>query len=101
MPLFCIHALDESGKLPVREANYPAHRTYLAEAAAQGVMIHASGPLVSDDGGTMIGSLFIVECDSIDVARRFNAGDPFAKANLWASVVIKRFDLKRGAVGQG
>jgi uncharacterized protein YciI len=50
MPLFCIHGLDREGHLCVREANYAAHRAYLETAAAQGITLHASGPLASEDG---------------------------------------------------
>jgi uncharacterized protein len=99
MPLFCIHGLDHAGKAQVRAEAYAAHRAYLAEAAAKGVTIHASGPLVSDDGAAAIGSLFVVECADAAAAKAFNAGDPFAQAGLWREVRVNRFDLRRGAVG--
>jgi uncharacterized protein len=99
MPLYVIHALDHAGKLPVRLENYLAHRIYLGGAEAMGIRIHASGPLVSEDGATMIGSLFVIEATDEAAARAFNAGDPFAAAGLWQQVNIQRFDLKRGAVG--
>ncbi len=99
MPLFVIHALDAPGKLQTRLDAYADHRAYLAEAASQGVTIAASGPLVSDDGATPIGSLFLIEAPTIEAVKRFNAGDPFAKASLWASINVQRFDLRRGAVG--
>jgi uncharacterized protein len=99
MPLFCIHGLDREGHLCVREANYAAHRAYLETAAAQGITLHASGPLASEDGARMIGSLFLVEAASLATVTTFNAADPFAKAGLWASVSINRFNLRRGQVG--
>ncbi len=99
MPLFVIHALDAPGRLQTRLDTYADHRAFLGEAAAHGVVIAASGPLVSDDGATPIGSLFLIEAGSIEAVRRFNALDPFAKAGLWASVQVQRFDLRRGAVG--
>ena len=99
MPLFVIHALDAPGGLATRLDAYAAHRAFLGEAAAHGVTIAASGPLVSDDGATPIGSLFLIEAASIEAVKNFNAQDPFAKAGLWSSVNVQRFDLKRGAVG--
>jgi uncharacterized protein len=99
MPLYCIHAIDRPDGAAIRAAHYPAHRAYLADAAGAGVSVRASGPLVTEDGAAAIGSLLIVEAASIDAARRFNAGDPFALAGLWTSVGIARFDLKRGSVG--
>jgi uncharacterized protein YciI len=47
----------------------------------------------------MTGSLFLVEADSLATVTTFNAADPFAKAGLWASVSINRFNLRRGQVG--
>jgi uncharacterized protein len=99
MPLYVIHALDRPGHLQTRLDNYPAHRAYLGGSDALGVSIKASGPLVSEDGAAMIGSLFLVEAADEAVVRAFNAGDPFAQAGLWNGVSIQRFDLKRGAVG--
>jgi uncharacterized protein len=99
MPLYCIHAFDKSGASTVRAEAYAAHRAHLAEAAGTGVTIHASGPLVAEDGATAIGSLFVVEAADQAAAARFNADDPFAKAGLWAKVEISRFNLRRGSVG--
>ncbi len=99
MPLFVIHALDAPGKLQTRLDTYDAHRAFLGEAAAHGVTIAASGPLVSDDGATPIGSLFLIEAGSTEEVKRFNAQDPFARVGLWASVNVQRFDLRRGSVG--
>jgi uncharacterized protein len=99
MPLYCIHAFDKPGTSSLRAEHYPAHLTYLAGAAGAGVIIHASGPLVAEDGVTAIGSLFVLEASDQGAAERFNAGDPFALANLWAQVAISRFSLRRGSVG--
>ncbi len=99
MPLFVIHAIDAPGRLQTRLDAYADHRAFLGEAAQHGVTIAASGPLVSDDGATPIGSLFLIEAESIEAVRRFNAQDPFAKVGLWSNVTIQRFDLRRGSVG--
>jgi hypothetical protein len=99
MPLYVIHAIDKPEHLQMRLDNYPRHRAYLAAAESLGVRIAASGPMVTEDGSTMIGSLFVVEAESVEAVRAFNAGDPFGKAGLWRKVDIQRFDLKRGSVG--
>jgi uncharacterized protein len=96
MPLFVIHALDHPDRMQARLDNYPAHRAYLAAAAERGIRIAASGPLMTEDGTTMIGSLFAVEAADIAAVRAFNAGDPFATAELWSTVQIHRFDVRRG-----
>jgi uncharacterized protein len=99
MPYFCIHCSDHPGNAALRAQHYPAHRAYLGESAGQGIAISASGPLVDDAGLEAIGSLFVVEAQDIGKVRAFNAADPFAKAGLWDSVRITRFDLRRGSVG--
>ncbi len=92
--LFAIHALDREGALPKRLENYAAHREYLAKAAQFGVKIVISGPLTKDDGETMMGSLFVVEAENRETVERFNANDPFRKADLWERVTITGF-IKR------
>lgn len=99
MPLFVIHAIDHPDRLQVRLDAYAAHRAYLGEAEGKGVRIMASGPLVTDDGATPVGSLFLIEAETVEAVRTFNAADPFATAGLWSRVEIRRFDLRRGAVG--
>ena len=59
--LFIIHAKDKAGALPTRLANYDAHKAFLSDTSPHGVRIVMSGPLVADDGTSMIGSLFLVE----------------------------------------
>ncbi len=55
-----------------------------------------SGPLVSDDGQTMIGSLFLVEAPDRAAVVRFNGADPFAKAGVWRALTISGFFRRQG-----
>jgi uncharacterized protein YciI len=88
---FIVHCLDHEGALERRLANYEAHKAYLASAKVQSVI---SGPLVSDDGQTMIGSFFLVEAGSKEDVIEFNRNDPFNAAQVWQQVSIHAF-LKR------
>ncbi|PDT03244.1 hypothetical protein CO666_16890 [Rhizobium chutanense] len=99
MPLYCIHGLDRPGAGALRAEHYATHRAFLETSADYGVTIHASGPLMSDGDEQMIGSLFIVEAKNEADVRAFNAADPFARANLWISLSVSRFHLRRGSVG--
>ena len=94
--LFAIHALDRKGALDTRLANYDAHKAFLADTSAFGVKIVMSGPLVSDDGTTMIGSLFLVEAPERAAVEGFNAADPFFKAGIWERVTITGFLRRQG-----
>jgi uncharacterized protein YciI len=94
--LFAIHALDRDGALPVRLANYEDHKAFLADTSGFGVKIVMSGPLTTDDGQTMIGSLFVVEAESRAAVVAFNAADPFRKADLWKQITIAGFIRRQG-----
>jgi uncharacterized protein YciI len=89
--LFAIHALDHDDALARRLATYDAHRSYLAGSAIRTVV---SGPLLADDGVTMIGSLFIVEAPGKEDAIAFNRADPFNAANVWKRVEIHAFSKR-------
>ncbi|MCV0396609.1 MAG: YciI family protein [Rhizobiaceae bacterium] len=94
--LFAIHALDKPGALPTRLANYDAHKAFLSDTSAFGIEIVMSGPLVADDGETMIGSLFLVEAPDRAAVERFNGADPFKAADIWEKVTITGFLRRQG-----
>ncbi len=85
---FVIQCLDGEDRLDLRLAHRPAHKAYLA---ACGVDIRLSGPLVADDGETMIGSLFVVEVPDRAAAEAFNRDDPFSTYGIWERVSIHVF----------
>ncbi|MDH2401117.1 YciI family protein [Bradyrhizobium sp. SSUT18] len=94
--LFAIHAIDRAGALPTRLANYEAHKSFLSDTSRFGVKIVMSGPLVSDDGQTMIGSLFLIEAPGRGDVEAFNRADPFAAAGIWEKVAITGFLRRQG-----
>lgn len=89
--LFAVHCLDHADGLPRRLANYDAHKAYLGSGKIKTVI---SGPLVAEDGETMIGSLFVFSADAIEDVVAFNAADPFAQANVWRDVKINPFLMR-------
>ena len=56
-----------------------------------------AGPMLADDESTMIGSIIVIEADSVDVAYAFAEQDPYARAELFDSVTIRPF---KQVVGQ-
>ena len=94
--LFAIHAVDRAGALPTRLANYDAHKAFLSDTSRFDVKIVMSGPLVSDDGQTMIGSLFLIEAPGRNEVETFNRADPFAAAGIWEKVTITGFLRRQG-----
>lgn len=94
--LFVIHALDHAGALSVRQANYDAHKAFLSDTSAFGVRIVMSGPLVADDGETMIGSLFLIEAPDRAAVEAFHHADPFFAAGIWEKGSITAFLRRQG-----
>jgi hypothetical protein len=89
--LFVVHALDKPDALPARQANYEAHKAFLATCGDYGVRMVMSGPLVADDGATMIGSFLLLEATDRAAIERFHKADPFYKAGIWDSPRITAF----------
>jgi uncharacterized protein len=84
--LYVLICTDKPGSLGVRKANRPDHLAYL-ESLGDALVL--AGPFLQEDGETMNGSLIVVEAPSLAAARTIAAGDPFAKAGLFASVEIR------------
>ncbi len=89
---FVVYCIDHEDALARRLASYEAHRAYLRAASSIDTVI--SGPLVSDDGETMIGSMFVFEAAEKQDVIDFNANDPFSKENVWAEIRIHPFLLR-------
>jgi hypothetical protein len=53
--------------------------------------VRLAGPLLTDDGSGMIGSLFLVEAESLEAVREINARDPYMQAGLFGKVTIRPF----------
>ncbi len=82
---FAFYCIDKEGHGQVRLDNRSAH---LGHLKSQGDKVLAAGPLISDDGSSMLGSLLIVDFEDRQAAKIFAAADPYAKAGLFAQVDI-------------
>jgi uncharacterized protein YciI len=88
---FVVHCLDRPGATPLRRQHYEDHKAHLATGAVTTVV---SGPLLAEDGETMIGSLFIFDAETRQAVEAFNKADPFNLAGVWASVSIHPFLMR-------
>ena len=84
--LYALICTDKPNSLALRKANRPNHLDYLQ---GLGETLVFAGPFTAEDCATMNGSLVVIEASSLDAARKIAAGDPFAKAGLFASVDIR------------
>lgn len=83
--LFAIHCIDKAGDGSLRMANREAHLGFLKESAD---MVRLGGPLLSDDGGRMVGSMLVIEAEDMAAARAWAARDPYAKGGVFERVDI-------------
>ncbi|MEL6666224.1 MAG: YciI family protein [Pseudomonadota bacterium] len=88
MPLFLINARDKANSSDLRQATRQAHLEWAGEARHK---IAMAGPVLSDDGDTMMGSTFVIEFDTLEEAKSWAEEDPYAKAGLFDRTEIIPF----------
>ncbi|HVT23405.1 MAG TPA: YciI family protein [Rhizomicrobium sp.] len=85
--LFAITSLDKPNSKELRMATREKHLAY-GKDNAEGGKLRLGGPFL-DGNGDMIGSFVILEADSLEAAERWAANDPYMKAGLFASSVVR------------
>lgn len=85
--LFALINTDRPGCLDLRMATRPAHLDWLA--GEQSKIVTAGGLL--DTAGQLAGSLIVVDVADRAEAEAFVAGDPYTKAGLFESTVVRPF----------
>lgn len=85
--LFAIICTDRPASLDVRLATRAAHIAYLTTYADRVVQ---GGPLL-DVEGRPCGSLLLVDVADRAAAEGFAAGDPYGRAGLFESTIIRAF----------
>jgi len=89
--LYILYNEDRPDGQAVREATREAHLAYLDRHKDKVVL---GGGLLSEDGATRLGSVFIINVPSREAAEAFSAEEPFRKAGLFQTVKITR--MRRG-----
>ncbi|MSQ85301.1 MAG: YciI family protein [Alphaproteobacteria bacterium] len=84
--LCTIIAHDKPNQVELRMKTRPTHLEWMDKENPKALFI---GPILADDGQTPIGSLFIVDFESLDAAKAFASRDPYAHAGLFQSVMIQ------------
>ncbi|MCW3477742.1 YciI family protein [Limobrevibacterium gyesilva] len=85
--LFALICTDTPGSLELRMATRPQHLAYLETYASK--LMHAGAIL--DIDGRPCGSLLVIDVADRAEAQGFAAADPYARAGLFESVVIRPF----------
>jgi len=87
--LFVFHNLDRPGAAQLRLELRPQHKAYLAAVADR---IAFAGPLLADDGKTMIGSLLTIEFVDRAAAEAWLADEPFTRGGVYERISILPFE---------
>jgi uncharacterized protein YciI len=88
--LFALNCRDRPGKLQLRLDTRPAHVAHLNELNARGVLKFA-GPYLDGDEKPC-GSLVVIDAVDAAAAKAIADSDPFAKAGLFETVEIQRWN---------
>lgn len=86
--LYFIYCTDKPNSTDVRMSNRPLHLEYMKQFEGQ---VLAAGPTLTEDGEGMTGSVFLIDFPDRAGADDFCANDPYQKAGLFESTVIKPF----------
>ena len=93
--LYAIISKDVADSLPKRKVARPDHIARLEQMQAQGkVIIGGPLPAVDDEDpgeAGFTGSLLVVEFDSLEEAEAWAQEDPYVKAGVYASSIVKPF----------
>ena len=88
MPQFTVYALDISDSASLRAEHGEAHRDRLRASNQAPVQVVIAGPLLGASDSP-VGSLIVVEAETIEEVEAFVAADPYSKAGVYGSVDIK------------
>jgi uncharacterized protein YciI len=85
--LFALICTDRPGSLDLRMATRPQHLAFLETYQAK--LVHAGA--LADIDGRPCGSLLVIDVGDRAQAEGFAASDPYAKAGLFESTIIRPF----------
>jgi len=85
--LFAVINTDRPGGLDLRLSTRPAHLAYLDSEVSK--ILNAGATL--DAAGNPAGSILLIDVADRAAAEAFAAGDPYAKAGLFESSVVRPF----------
>lgn len=86
--LFSITMIDKPDSAVLRARNASEHGIYIS-CHVDGMRL--GGPLVAEDGKTIIGSLIIKEFTDRRGAETFIAAEPYNQAGLFEVVIVRAF----------
>ena len=86
--LYVFHLTDRSASAELRTRVRPEHKEYLGRVADR---IAFAGPLIGEDGQTMVGSLLAIDFPDRAAALAWLQDEPFTRAGLYAATQVHAF----------
>ena len=86
--LFAFHLTDRADAGDLRVRVRPAHKDYLEQVAER---MAFAGPLLANDGQTMVGSLLVIDFPDRAAALAWLSAEPFTRAGLYAHSQVHLF----------
>jgi uncharacterized protein YciI len=87
--IFAIMLMDRPGTAELRVQVRPEHRAYLALEAER---MAFAGPLTSEDGKIVTGSLLVMDFPSKAAVDEWLSNEPFTKAGVYEKPIIHVFN---------
>lgn len=84
---FVVHCIDRPNASGLRQRTRTEHLEYMI---AHEECIAFGGPLQSDDGSRVIGSLMVLTYDTREAVDAFLAAEPYTRAGLFAELKVSR-----------
>jgi uncharacterized protein YciI len=94
MPEYILICRDRENGFDLRSETRKAHLDYIDQRCAD---VLVAGPML-DDEGRSIGSILVIKAENMTEANAFAAGDPYAKAGLFAETEIRPFKVVTGTL---
>jgi uncharacterized protein YciI len=85
--LWAVIATDKPNSAELRKQHLEGHKQYLAKHTGK---IFFSGPLQTDDAGTALGSLWILQVADRAGAEEFVKNEVFVNAGVFESIIYRR-----------
>jgi len=87
--IFAILLIDRPGTADLRIQIRPEHRAYLAQLSDR---MAFAGPLTSEDGQTVVGSLLAIDFPSRAAVDAWLKDEPYTKAGVYEKSIIHVFN---------
>ena len=95
--LFLVKAKNTADSAELRSANIPAHVDYLDRYKERFI---AGGPVLSDDGEHVTGTMMVLDMPSRKALDDFLADEPYNKAGLFEKIEITRWRFGKADVNR-